>query len=80
MALKWLYMNCLAHRTGTKIAPVRCVKLLKVSLLSATLVGRHARSDLLRFLFDEAVAQKANAECGDEEKEIAKAAKGVAVK
>ena len=80
MALKWLYMSRLAHRTGAILVPVRCAKLLNVSLLSATLVGRRARSALLRFLFDEAVAQKANAECGDEEKEIAKAAKGVAVK
>ena len=71
MALKWLYMNCLAHRTGAILVPVRCAKLLEVSWLGATLVGRHARSALLRFLFDEAVADKADAECGDAKEEDA---------
>ena len=71
MALKWLYMNRLAHRTGAILVPVRCAKLLEVSWLGATLVGRHARSALLRFLFDEAVADKADAESGDAKEEDA---------
>jgi len=38
VALKWLYMNRLAHLTGAILAPVWCAKLLNVSLLSATLL------------------------------------------